>query len=109
MPSFAEQEVWTLFANSNRHIVAWLRKAALTYSVDVGWQSAQWLSVVWLDGLRAVQFRYIVVRVNSYQDISHISLQENEEKQNQGHSYWIIYILVKNKSKKDDWRLVGHT
>lgn len=48
---------------------------ALTYSIYMRRKRSQRLPPVLLDGIRPIQTRDVIVRIDSYQDIGYISLE----------------------------------
>lgn len=51
-----------------------------TYSVDVRGERAQWLSLVFLDGVGRIEVGDLIVRVNSNQNVGSVRLQEEMNK-----------------------------
>lgn len=47
------------------------------------WESSQRAALVALDGLRGVEFRNVIVRVHSNEDVSHKCLEETKHDEEQ--------------------------
>lgn len=59
------------------------------------WESSQRAALIALDGLGSVEFRNVIVRVYSNQDVSHKCLEETKqsEEQYKGAREGILYTL----------------